>query len=44
MLIVSPSEANEIADRLPGLGERCYPIGRIEARGPDEPALVFRSA
>ena len=44
MLIVPPEQADEIADRLPGLGERCYPIGAIEARGPDESALVFGPA
>jgi phosphoribosylformylglycinamidine cyclo-ligase len=43
MLIVPADEAEEIADRIPGLGERCYSIGTIEARGPEDPALVLRS-
>ena len=32
-----------VADRLRALGERPYRIGRVERRGPDEPALVFAS-
>jgi phosphoribosylformylglycinamidine cyclo-ligase len=44
MLIVPPDQAEEIADRLHGLGERCYPIGAIEACGPDEPALLLGPA
>jgi len=41
LLIVPAEQADEISDRLPALGERPYRIGTIEARGPDEPALVF---
>ncbi len=41
LLIVGTDEAEDVARRLEALGERAYRIGQIEARPPDEPALVF---
>ncbi len=42
MLLIVPSEqAEEILDRLPGLGERTYRIGTIEARQPDDSPLLI---
>jgi phosphoribosylformylglycinamidine cyclo-ligase len=41
LLIIPPEQADEIGDRLRALGERPYRIGTVEARGPDDPALVF---
>jgi phosphoribosylformylglycinamidine cyclo-ligase len=39
--VVMPEQADEIVDRLAGLGERAYRIGTVERRAPDSPALVF---
>jgi len=39
--IVPPEQADEIIDRLSALSERAYPIGTVEAKGADEPTLVF---
>ncbi len=39
--IVPPEQTDEILDRLSALGERAYRIGTVEAKGPDEPTLVF---
>jgi phosphoribosylformylglycinamidine cyclo-ligase len=39
--IVPPEQTDEILDRLSALSERAYPIGTVEAKGPDEPTLVF---
>jgi hypothetical protein len=39
-----PEQAEEILERTPALGERIYRIGAIEAKDPDEPALVFGRA
>jgi phosphoribosylformylglycinamidine cyclo-ligase len=44
LLVVPPEQAEEILERTPALGERIYRIGAIEARDPDEPALVFGRA
>jgi phosphoribosylformylglycinamidine cyclo-ligase len=42
LLIVDPEEAEDIAQRLEGLGERAYRVGEIEAKADDEPALLIR--
>ena len=39
--IVPPEQTDEILDRLSALSERAYRIGTVEAKGPDEPTLVF---
>jgi phosphoribosylformylglycinamidine cyclo-ligase len=39
--IVPPEQTDEILDRLAALSERAYRIGTVEAKGPDEPTLVF---
>jgi phosphoribosylformylglycinamidine cyclo-ligase len=44
VLIVPREQAQEIQDRLQALNERTYPIGRIERKAPDDPALVFDPA
>jgi len=44
LLVVPPDQAEEILERTPALGERIYRIGEIEAKGPDEPSLVFGRA
>ena len=41
LLIVPHEQADEIVDRLRGLGERTYRIGEIERRRPEEGALRF---
>ena len=43
MILVVPKEQSEdIIHRLQSLGERAYPIGKIERKGsPDEPPLEF---
>jgi phosphoribosylformylglycinamidine cyclo-ligase len=41
ILIVPRDKAEEIGQRLAGLGERAYRIGRIERKAPDEPALLY---
>ena len=43
ILIVPRDEADEILERLQALGERAYRIGEIEAKGPDDPPLLFES-
>jgi phosphoribosylformylglycinamidine cyclo-ligase len=42
--VVPRGQAQDAQDRLRGLGERAYPIGRIERKEPDEPALLFEPA
>jgi phosphoribosylformylglycinamidine cyclo-ligase len=44
LLVVPPEQAEEILERTPALGERIYRVGEIEAKGPDEPSLVFGRA
>jgi len=44
LLVVPPGEANDIVDRTPALGERIYRVGTIEARQPDEAALLLDPA
>jgi len=44
ILIVPRDEAQEIAERLEGMGERAYRIGEIERKEPDEPPLLFARA
>ena len=41
VLIVPREQANDILERLEALGERAYRIGEIEAKAPDEPALLI---
>jgi phosphoribosylformylglycinamidine cyclo-ligase len=42
MVLVVPShQAEDVLDRLRAQGERAYRIGSTEAKGPDDPALVF---
>jgi phosphoribosylformylglycinamidine cyclo-ligase len=42
MIVVAPqSEADDIVQRLAGLGERAYVIGLVERKEEDEPALLF---
>ena len=41
LLIVASEDADEIAQRLRGTGERAYRIGEIEAKAPDEPSLLI---
>jgi len=41
ILIVPREQADDIAQRLQGLGERAYRIGEIERKAPEEPPLVY---
>lgn len=41
VLVVPRDQADEISDRLEGLGERSYKIGAIERRDPKGPSLVI---
>jgi len=41
VLVVAREEAEDIQQRLEGLGERAYLIGEVERRKPEEPALLF---
>jgi phosphoribosylformylglycinamidine cyclo-ligase len=41
VLVVPPEQANDILDRLRGLGERAYRIGQVEVKAPDEAPLLF---
>ncbi len=41
VLIVPRDQADDIRQRLEGLGERAYPIGEIERKDPDDPALLL---
>ena len=43
MILVVPREQEaDVIDRLHALDERAYRIGEIEAKQPDEPALLYR--
>jgi phosphoribosylformylglycinamidine cyclo-ligase len=44
IVVVAREDAQEIRDRLSALGERAWPIGRIERRRPEDPPLVFDPA
>ena len=39
IVVVPPEEAPDVIHRLQALGERAYPIGRIEVKKPEEPPL-----
>jgi phosphoribosylformylglycinamidine cyclo-ligase len=41
LIIVPPEEADEILDRLAALSERIYRVGIIEAKGSDDPPILF---
>jgi len=41
VLVVAREEAEDIQQRLEGLGERAYLIGEVERRRPEEPALLL---
>ncbi|MCG8589766.1 MAG: phosphoribosylformylglycinamidine cyclo-ligase [Proteobacteria bacterium] len=41
VLIVPRNQADDIAVRLQGLGERAWPIGEVERKAPDEPPLLL---
>ena len=41
VLVVPGEQTDDILDRLRAVGERAYRIGEIEAKGPDESALLF---
>jgi phosphoribosylformylglycinamidine cyclo-ligase len=41
ILVVPREEAADVIDRLEALGERAYPIGRVEPRREGEPAVAF---
>jgi len=41
ILIVAREQAEDVIDRLQALGERATRIGEIEAKKPDEPAILF---
>ena len=42
MIVAVPNDcAEDVLDRLRGLGERGYRIGTIERRAEDEPAILF---
>ncbi len=42
ILVVPREEEADVIERLQALDERAYAIGEIEARQPDEPALLHR--
>jgi phosphoribosylformylglycinamidine cyclo-ligase len=41
ILVVPPEQADDVAHRLQGLGERAYRIGEVERKAGDEPPLLF---
>ena len=41
VLVVSAEQESDIFDRLRAVGERAYRIGKIEAKKPDDSALLF---
>jgi phosphoribosylformylglycinamidine cyclo-ligase len=41
LLIVPREEADEVMERLQALGERCYRVGEVEAKAPEDPPLLF---
>ncbi len=44
ILVVPREEAQEIAERLEGMGERAYRIGEIERKQPEDPPILFARA
>lgn len=42
--VVPAEETSDVIERLQALGERAYPIGRLERRAPGEPTLRFQRA
>ena len=42
VVVVAREQADDILDRLGAVGERGYRIGEIEAKEPEEAALLFR--
>ena len=41
LLIVPREEATDVMERLQALGERCYRVGEVEARAPEDPPLLL---
>jgi phosphoribosylaminoimidazole (AIR) synthetase len=41
VLVVPADHADDVCQRLTGLGERAYTIGQIERKDPEEPALLL---
>lgn len=41
VVMVAAEQTSDVLDRLRALGERAYRIGEIEAKGPDDPPLLF---
>ena len=41
MRVVPEAQADDVRQRLEGLGERAYVIGRIERKEPDEESLLL---
>jgi phosphoribosylformylglycinamidine cyclo-ligase len=41
LLIVPREQTSDVMERLQALGERCYRIGEIEAKAPDDPPLLL---
>ncbi len=41
LLIVPREEANDVMERLQAHGERCYRVGEVEAKAPDDPPLLL---
>jgi phosphoribosylformylglycinamidine cyclo-ligase len=41
LLIVPREQATEAMERLQALGERCYRVGEVEAKAPDDPPLLL---
>ncbi len=44
IVVVARDDVQEVHDRLWALGERAWPIGRIERRRPEDPPLAFDPA
>ncbi len=44
ILIVPREQADDISQRLQGLGERAYRIGEIERKAPEEPPLLYAAS
>ena len=45
MLVIVPTdESEDVIARLEALDERAYRIGKIEAKAPDDPALLFSAS
>jgi phosphoribosylformylglycinamidine cyclo-ligase len=41
ILIVPREEAGDVMERLQALGERCYRVGEVEAKTPEDPPLLL---